>query len=232
MLIGNGMMAKAFEYYERHDEIIVFASGVSDSKETNESAFNREELLLKDVINKNQEKLLIYFGTCSIYDPSVNKTRYVMHKIKMENLIKNRCSQFYIFRLPQVVGPTRNQTLVNYLFTSILNNKKIDIYKYSTRNLISVDDVFMTASYLVENKIYLNEITNIATPNNTPVVDIVKIIEDITGLSLRYNLVNCGQPVSIDIEKIQSLNIGFDFFHPKYLKNILRNFYHCSGYKI
>jgi hypothetical protein len=62
-----------------------------------------------------------------------------------------------------------------------------------------------------------------------PVVDIVKIIEDITGLSLRYNLVNCGQPVSIDIEKIRTLNIEFDSFHPKYLENILRNFYHCSG---
>lgn len=230
MLIGNGMMAKAFRNYESHDDIIVFASGVSNSKEDDENYFNREETLLKGVIKNNPEKLLIYFGTCSIYDDSVNKTCYVIHKTKMENFIKNNCTQFYIFRLPQVVGATKNKTLVNYLFTSILNNKKIDINKYSTRNLISVDDVYMVASYLVKNKLYLNEITNIATPNNVLILDIVKVVEKITGLTLRYNLINFGGPVFIDIEKIQSLNIGIDLLHPKYLESTLYSFYQDSGF--
>ena len=225
MIIGNGMLAKVFEPYKNNDEVLVFASGVSNSKEKDQSNFHKEALLLKDAINKNPEKLLIYFSTCSVYDNSVNKTFYVMHKIKMENLIKKKCSRFYIFRLPQVVGLTRSPTLVNYLFTSILNNKKIDINQHSTRNLISADDVLVVASYLVESKIYINEITNIATPSNMLVVDIIKIIEDITGSLLSYNLVNSGQIFDIDIEKIRNVNMDFNIFSPRYLENTLRVFF-------
>ena len=226
MVIGNGMISKVFELYQSSDEVLIFASGVSNSKAADEHIFFREELLLEDTIFKNPEKLLIYFSTCSIYDESVNKTPYVIHKVKMENLIKKKCSKFYIFRLPQVVGAARNQTFVNYLFTSIQNNKSIDIYKHSTRNLISTDDVFMAASYLIKNKIYLNEITNIATPNNILVIDILKIIEDLTKLSFRYNLLDRGKKIDIDIEKILNLNIDFDFYNPKYLENILFDFFH------
>ena len=228
MVIGSGMMAKVFELYQSSNEVLIFASGVSNSKAVGGDVFLREELLLKDTILKNPGKLLIYFSTCSVYDDSVNKTPYVIHKVKMENLIKRKCSKFYIFRLPQVVGLARNQTFINYLFTSIQNNKKIDIYKYSTRNLISTDDALMAVSYLVKNKIYFNEITNIATPNNILVMDIVKIIEDITELSFNYNLLDCGEKIDIDIEKILNLNMNFDFYKPKYLENILLDFFNSS----
>ena len=228
MVIGSGMMAKVFELYQSSNEVLIFASGVSNSKAVGGDVFLREELLLKDTILKNPGKLLIYFSTCSVYDDSVNKTPYVIHKVKMENLIKRKCSKFYIFRLSQVVGLARNQTFINYLFTSIQNNKKIDIYKYSTRNLISTDDALMAVSYLVKNKIYFNEITNIATPNNILVMDIVKIIEDITKLSFNYNLLDCGEKIDIDIEKILNLNMNFDFYKPKYLENILLDFFNSS----
>lgn len=225
MLIGNGMIAKTFQSYKGRDEILVFASGVSNSKETDERLFYREYSLLNDVMNKHPNKLLIYFSTCSVYDDTVNKTPYVLHKVKMESLIKKKCLQFYIFRLSQVVGHANNKTLINYLFASIFNNKKIGIQKYSTRNLISLDDLFKAVSYLVENKIYLNEITNIASPLSIKVMDIVKIIENETGLSLRYNLEDIGKPYEINIEKIRNLEIDLDFFHPDYYENTVHNFY-------
>jgi nucleoside-diphosphate-sugar epimerase len=225
MLIGNGMMAEAFQSYKSRGEILVFASGVSNSKEKDERIFNREQLLLNDAINKHPKKLIIYFSTCSIYDDTVNKTPYVLHKLKMESLIKKKCRQFYILRVSQVVGHANNKTLINYLFASILNNKKISIHKYSSRNLISIDDLFKAASYLIENKIYLNEITNIASPLSIKVMDIVKIIENETGLSLKYNLEDIGKPYEINIEKIRNLKIDFDFFHPNYYEYILHNFY-------
>ena len=109
--------------------------------------------------------------------------------------------------------------------SNILNNKKIDINQHSTRNLISADDVLVVASYLVESKIYINEITNIATPSNMLVVDIIKIIEDITGSLLSYNLVDSGQIFDIDIEKIRNVNMDFNIFSPRYLENTLRVFF-------
>ena len=39
MVIGNGMIANAFKQYENDDEVIIFASGVSNSKENNDSEF-------------------------------------------------------------------------------------------------------------------------------------------------------------------------------------------------
>jgi len=232
MIIGNGMISKVFKSYDYSNKVLIFASGVSNSNEVLERNFFREESLLKDVISKYPEKLLIYFSSCSIYDDSMNTKPYIKHKLEMEALIQRNCSNFYIFRLPQVVGFARNQTLVNFLFSSVLNNKKIDIYKYSTRNLISTVDVYKVASYLLENKIYLNEITNIATPKNTLVIDIVKIIEDITELSFNYDLINCGHPIEINIDKILNLDLKFGFNQPNYLENVLSDFFTLSAHEL
>ena len=231
MIIGNGMMSKVFESYNTNNKVLIFASGVSNSNEVLEGNFHREKFLLKDAISRNQEKLIVYFSSCSIYEESTNTKCYVKHKLEMEDLIQKECLNFFIFRLPQVVGFARNQTLVNFLFSSILNNKKIDIYKHSTRNLISADDVFKAVSYLITNKMYLNEITNIATPKNTLVKDIVKIIENITGLSFNYNLLDCGHPTEINVDKILNLDLKFDFDQPNYLENVLSDFFALSAYE-
>ena len=61
MVIGNGLIASAFERYKNNDDIIIFASGVSNSQETSELAFNREINLMKRYLNL--DKKLIYFST-------------------------------------------------------------------------------------------------------------------------------------------------------------------------
>ena len=48
MVVGTGLLAKAFLEYENDDNIIVFASGVSNSKEISREEFDREKLLLND----------------------------------------------------------------------------------------------------------------------------------------------------------------------------------------
>jgi len=225
MIVGNGTIAKAFEFYKNNDGVLIFASGVSNSQEIDSDAFKRERDLLIDNIKNNQNKLFVYFGTCSVYDDSVNKTEYVAHKLKMESLVRTMCSQYYIFRLPQVVGPSNNKTLVNYLFASILNNTEIDIYQNSTRNLIDSSDVFSVANYVISNGLYINEITNIATPNNASILQILKTIEDITGLLFQANLIDSGKKNNIDITKIYDLDREFNFFSDDYMRNILSAFF-------
>ena len=85
MVIGSGMMATSFADYV-DDNIVIFASGVSNSKEKNLEAYKREEKLLYSVIQKNLDKTIVYFSTCSIYDDSVNSSEYVKHKILMEKM--------------------------------------------------------------------------------------------------------------------------------------------------
>ena len=101
MIIGNGLIANGFDKYRYNDDVLIFASGVSNSMENNENEFNKEYELLKDSIDIPSK--LIYFSTCSIVDDS-NKSPYILHKIKMEKLIRENSNNYLIFRLPIVVG--------------------------------------------------------------------------------------------------------------------------------
>ena len=69
MVIGNGMIAKRFESYKDDDRFVIFASGVSNSRNKDESAYSRETGLLKDTAAAHPDKIMVYLSTCSIYDP-------------------------------------------------------------------------------------------------------------------------------------------------------------------
>ena len=47
MVVGDGMMAKAFAAFAQEPGVVIFASGVSDSTEISAAAFEREEALLR-----------------------------------------------------------------------------------------------------------------------------------------------------------------------------------------
>ena len=88
MVVGTGLIAKAFLEYENDDNIIVFASGVSNSKEISIDEFDREKLLLNDYLEKyGKNKHFIYFSTCSIYDTYFERSEYSKHKINMEKIL-------------------------------------------------------------------------------------------------------------------------------------------------
>jgi hypothetical protein len=82
MVIGNGMVAIRFESYKTNDEFLIFASGVSNSKNINPEVYERELILLQRSIQENREKIFVYFSTCSIYDPEEENSKYVLHKSK------------------------------------------------------------------------------------------------------------------------------------------------------
>src|SRR3990167_10458215 len=119
MIIGNGMMATKFAKYKNDKNIIIFASGVSNSKETRPSEFAREFDLLKDVVSKDSGKTIVYFSTSSMYDPIEKNSAYVQHKLEMENYIQNNVNKYYIFRISQVIGRAKNNTLINFLINNI-----------------------------------------------------------------------------------------------------------------
>src|SRR5690606_10434611 len=88
MIVGNGLIASAFQSSPLKDDpnIVVFASGVSNSRETSKDEFLRERQLLLETIN--QGKLILYFSTCSVYDPSQKDAPYITHKLEMEDLVR------------------------------------------------------------------------------------------------------------------------------------------------
>ncbi len=226
MIIGNGMLAKAFKMYEKDDEILIFASGVSNSQEQADEAFEREKKLLEKTIIENQRQIIIYFSTCSINDSSMSNSRYVIHKLAMEKMIKNLHSNFYIFRLSQVVGRTNSPTIINYFYNRIIAKEQFEIWEKSTRNLIDVDDIVKIIQMIINKSILKNNTINIASPYFVKIPYIIQILEKILLIKAEYISLDKGAFYNIDISDIKpvikELDLRFDDY---YLEKIIRKYY-------
>ena len=226
MIIGKGMIAKAFSSYENNKDILIFASGVSNSKELNKLEFEREKNLVLKSLEEYSEYTFVYFSTCSMYDESMINTNYVQHKMEMENLISSNHKSFYIFRLPQVVGKATSPTIINYLYQKINSDEYFDLWINSSRNLIDVEDVFTIANYLIKEKQYLNETINIASLNSVKIIELLKILEKILSKSAKFKSLEKGFTYEINISKIELVceKLGI-IFNEEYSKKIISKYY-------
>jgi len=229
MIIGNGMMAKAFSHYEKNDAIVVYAKGVSNSQEKNILNFKRESSILASALQAHKDKIFIYFSTCSIYDSDEANSPYVLHKQKMENMVQDNNKNYYILRLPQVVGETSSPTLINFLSNKIINNESFDIWKKSYRNIIDADDVFRITDYLISNNILMNSVINIASSKSYNIVDLVHKIETLLDTKGTYKIIDKGSSYLIDISIVEKyfghLSIVFD---DTYINNLLEKYIGCK----
>jgi nucleoside-diphosphate-sugar epimerase len=202
MIIGTGLLAKKFEAYKASKDIYIFASGVSNSKETNPKAFKRESDLLKSTIDDNPNVKLIYFSTVSINDASVNSSAYVQHKIKLEKLIKAKAAQYIIFRVSNVVGAKGNpNTIMNFLVTAVKEQKPITIWSKAERNIIDVDDVLFIVKGVLSKNI-TNTTINIAVKESMLVSGILKQIEEFLQKKAQVSFKEMGSALDIDTNEI------------------------------
>jgi len=185
MIIGNGLMSKALKDIDLNNYIF-FASGVSDSKTTDESLFNREKNLLLETVKNNKAKKIIYFSTCDVYDSSKSTSPYLKHKLNIENIIKNNCKFWLIFRVSQVIGIGGNKNNLLYkLCSNIISKKNFLLNSNYDRNLVHISELkTIILIYLSE----LNKIINIANPLNIKVADIVKYIEEFTSKKAIFDI--------------------------------------------
>ena len=223
------MVANAFQAYHNNQNIIIFASGVSNSQEKDENEFNRELKLIDSTLSKHPDKLFVYFSTCSIYDPLAAETPYVKHKLKMEDYIKKHAKHYLILRVSQILGRSKNRTLVNFLLDKISTGEHFDVWKNSNRNLISITDVLNISNKLIEDKEHHNQIYHIANPVYIAMPDLVNIFEQILQKTANCTYLDKGKPyapIPFDISSIvDALHIQFDDQY--YYKNI-QNFVNLS----
>ncbi len=227
MIIGNGTMARAFEGLETGSPFLIFASGVANSKEISPEAFDREANLLIESMQKYQHLHLVYFSTCSIYDLEEQKTPYVLHKLAMEELIKNNNSSYNIFRVSNVAGFMSNKTTIfNYLVYVIQQQIPFELWANAYRNILAVSDINKVVMYLLQNKEYRNRTLNIANSQSYSVAYLVGEIEKFFQITANYELTNKGTFVSIDTKEIAHLfpKLGIHFTED-YIQQILRTYY-------
>jgi len=188
MVIGNGLIASTFiNDYQKDKRFVIFASGVSNSNETNSNEFKKEENLLKKTLEENKNKHIVYFT--SFIDP--HKIKYIDHKINMENIIKTSNVFYTILKLPQVIGNGGNiNNLLNYMVHNIKNNNVISIYSNVCRSLIDVEDVKKIIDILIKK--WLDKNTYVIFPyiEKMLVKDIVYLISKELNIDPIINMID------------------------------------------
>lgn len=222
MIIGKGLIATQFLQHDR-DDVVYFASGVSNSSETDKNQFLREENLVRETLNKYPKQLFIYFSTCSIYDSSKYNSLYVLHKLHMEELIKENAENYLILRVSNAVGEGGNPNLLmNYLARQIKSNATITIHNNATRNLVDVEDVRdITLQYIASNN--WNKIVNVAYIENFFIPEIIQSFEE--NLNLKTNIISedKGEHYSIDVHELDYEFTIQDKY--EYLANLIKKYY-------
>ena len=222
-IIGKGLIGKAFENSTADGDITIFASGISNSKETNLSLFDRELSLIHDSINYAPENLFIYFSTCSILSGEENP--YISHKILFEDAIREKSRRYLIIRLPQIVGLTTNNTLVSYFVRSIINNTSVNIYNGLLKNLLSVDDVVRLTDEVALRSDHFNTSITFASRYSISPLEIYLKIAKILNQIPKYQIASdqIGLIVNADIyrTKISSDDVTSA---PEYWINVLKKY--------
>ncbi len=146
MIIGNGLLASGFiKKGKEYKDYIIFASGVSNSKETDQNNFDREKNLIIKTINENKKLTFIYFSSILV---GITDNKYYNHKLEMESIIKNLTNNYVIFRVPQIIGKNGNKNnLINFIKSSIVENKEITIFHNVARAIIDIKDLVKIVDY-------------------------------------------------------------------------------------
>ena len=130
MIIGNGSIASILK---DRDDLVFFASGVSNSSCVNEKEYEREFNLLKTVSEYNH---IVYFSNLGIY---YKQDRYTQHKRNIEEYIRNNYKNYTIVRIEVCEWATTPNTILNF-FKKQLSQGIEPTIQDTTRYVLSLDE--------------------------------------------------------------------------------------------
>lgn len=230
MIVGRGLMAQAFAPYRDDPDVLIFASGVSNSLETRAEAFARERSLLAQARRQHAGKLLVYFGTCSVDDPERAPTPYVAHKLELESLLEKIAQPWMVLRLPLAVGPgRRGQTLAPFLYDRIARGETFEVWEHATRYPVDVEDALRIASRFIGDRALWNRRINVAL-RAFPILQFVRVMEHIVGRRAVFTVVPKGGHYAIHCPELASIapELGLDYSEG-YLERVLRKYFADAG---
>lgn len=226
MIVGKGFLARAFEpCFGETSDIVVFASGVSNSQETRPDEFAREAALLRQRLD-SEAKRFIYFSSCGVTAAESELTPYMRHKQSMESLVLS-ASHGLVLRLPQVVGRTENHhTLTNFLRDHIVSGEHFTVWAHAERNLIDIDDIVKIGVRLVEELPTEATVVSIAAARSLLMPEIIGIFERVLGNTANCSYVEKGTPMAIDttVAEMLSARLGIDL-GDGYIERVIAKYY-------
>jgi nucleoside-diphosphate-sugar epimerase len=100
------------------------------------------------------------------------------------------------------------------------------VWTRARRNLIDVDDVVGIAHQLLVRGDAENRILNIACPFSIPVIELVKVFENVMGRKANYDLVEAGGSYAIDVtEAMQAAKEAGIVIDASYIDKLIRKYY-------
>jgi nucleoside-diphosphate-sugar epimerase len=133
-----------------------------------------------------------------VHDKTQVASPYVFHKQQMEQLVlaEKRSS---IVRLPNLVGPTGNKNnLVNHIVEVIASNQPVFVQDSARRYLLGVDEMASLIGSYVSHGPIAGAIVEFVPPSSTSVMDLVGMIEKVTRVKAKIEIVSGGSAYAID----------------------------------
>ena len=130
MIIGKGSVASVLE---DRDDLVFFASGVSNSSCIDEKEYEREFNLLKTVPT---DKHVVYFSNLGIY---YKQDRYTQHKRDVEEYIRNNYTSYTIVRIEVCEWVKTPNTILNVFKRQLAEGIEPKIQD-TTRYVLSLDE--------------------------------------------------------------------------------------------
>jgi nucleoside-diphosphate-sugar epimerase len=182
-VIGEGAIAERFLQLNSQSETLFVAPNTENSQQIKSTQFEEESNELRRLISLNPSSKIVYFSSCSVLDPSLVASNYIIYKQSMEALVQKLAPSYLIVRLPQVVSrQSAESNLSRYIVDRVLSGEPFEIWSGAVRNFIDLDDVFEIVRGLLQNQEYRNQVVNVANPNSVPVIDFVRTAESVFGL--------------------------------------------------
>lgn len=197
MITGHGLVAKAFRGFATNDRVHVFASGVSRSLEDNDAAFRREsDLILAQRLAPGR---FVYFSSCGVFDPSLEGSKYIRHKLATEQLVRELYPDHLIIRLPNLVGHTDNpHTLTNFLRDRIVQNGSFELHSRACRYLLDMDDAVQDLSPMLLRPDLRGTTMNVSGSVPVTLPELVRSMEHVLGKRVRAITTDKGSCYTID----------------------------------
>ncbi|GGS12903.1 NAD-dependent epimerase [Streptomyces humidus] len=199
-IIGDGFLARnlteAFE--DRFPDVTAIASGVSSTATTAASEYDREALLLYEVLDacRLEGRRLLFLSTASFSmygftheavgetGPLRPPTSYGRHKLALESVVRSSGVEHLILRVSHAVGHHQRPhqllpTLVRHIAAG-----EVTVHQGAHRDLLDVRDLVHAVGRLLEDGVH-GEVVNVASGVPQPVEAIVTAVEDRLGVTAR-----------------------------------------------
>jgi nucleoside-diphosphate-sugar epimerase len=139
MIIGHGDIASVLP---EKDDLLFFASGVSNSQEKRYQEYDRETELLIEHMKGRPEQRLVYFSSLSVFTPRAEvpdaKLMYWSHKHRMEKMVK-KLPHYTIIRIGNITWGTNPNTLINHFKAMASSGEPLDIQD-TTRYIVEKEE--------------------------------------------------------------------------------------------